>query len=446
VVSQIEPLEKRLKSGEMTVWSVPWPKILPEEVICMVDACADLCDAVDVRTVTAHLHKLRTFVEAADYAGYDPYDALNSPVLRVLSSRSKWIRVACTQLLRRSPLNLRKVLAVRKGHNPKAIGLFLWGYARLYATEGRLEYRERIEYLLDLLEKLKSDGYSGNCWGYNFGWQNWKTWTPEYTPTIVNSAFIGHALLDTYFLDGVDRALQMAVEIKDFICCELKRHQEKDRLCFSYTPLDELYVHNANLLGASLLIRLYRICGDRLLEEMALASLRYGLHYQRHDGAWYYGQMRRMDYVDSFHTGFNLQALQYFIREGYGSFCHQQYDLGLKYYVEHFFLPGGCAKYYDDRIFPVDIHSLCQAVVVLSDPLADQTQLSAQVLRWMLQHMWNSKGYFHFRKGRFHVNRICYMRWSQAWAFHALTSFLYVQAHRPSEFALGPISHRRAID
>jgi len=129
--------------------------------------------------------------------------------------------------------------------------------------------------------------------------------------------------------------------------------------------------------------------------------------------------------VDSFHTGFNLQALQYFIREGYGSHCQRQHDLGLRYYVEHFFLPDGAAKYYDNKVLPIDIHSLCQAVVVLSDPLAGQMELSERVLRWMLRHMWSPKGYFYFRRGRFYTNKIPYMRWSQAWAFHALTSYLY---------------------
>jgi len=393
----------------------------------MLDLFIGCDEGMDVRVVESRIDQLRAFVETADYAGYDPYDALNSPVLRVLCSPSRWMRLACTQCLKRSPLNLRKVLAVKKGHNPKGIGLFLWGYARLYAVERRPEYCERIEYLLDLLETLKSKGYSGACWGYNFGWQNWRTWTPAYTPTIVNSAFIGHALLDTYVLGGVGRALDMAVEIKEFICRDLKRHEEEDRLCFSYTPLEELYVHNANLLGASLLIRLYRLCGDPRLEALALASLRYALHYQREDGAWHYGQMKRMDYVDSFHTGFNLQALQFFMAEGYGAYCQQQYDLGLAYYVDHFFLPDGAAKYYDDRVFPIDIHSLCQAVVVLCHARADRRAVCARVLGWMLENMWDPKGYFYFRKGRYCVNKICYMRWSQAWAFHALTACLLAQ-------------------
>ena len=118
------------------------------------------------------------------------------------------------------------------------------------------------------------------------------------------------------------------------------------------------------------------------------------------------------------------------------------YDRGLKYYVEHFFTREGVAKYYDNRVFPLDIHSFCQALVVLSDARAGQAELSACVLNWMLRHLWNPKGYFYFRRGRFHVNRICYMRWSQAWAFHALTCYLLNQTGTPAWLDLaGRASH-----
>jgi hypothetical protein len=379
-----------------------------------------------IDTAHARTQRLLARVETVDYAGYDPFDALNSPLIERV--KSKWLRVGATQILRRCPWNVRPLLGIRPGHNPKALGLFLWGYARLFAKEKNPLYMARINHLLDLLEASKSTGYSGNCWGYNFDWQNRTMWTPKGTPTIVNTSFIGHALLDTYRLAGVSRALDMAVGIKDFICRDLKRHEEEDRLCFSYTPLDSRnLVHNANLLGASLLIRLHPICGESMLEELALASLRYGLHHQRHDGAWFYGQMDLAHYVDSFHTGFNLQVLQCFIHAGYGSLCRASYDRGLQYYVEHFFLPDGTARYYDTRTFPIDIHSICQAIVVLSDDLAGQPALLHRVLDWMFRHMWDPKGYFYYRKGRFHTNRICYMRWSQAWAFHALTSYLHNQ-------------------
>jgi hypothetical protein len=48
--------------------------------------------------------------------------------------------------------------------------------------------------------------------------------------------------------------------------------------------------------------------------------------------------------------------------------------------------------------------------------------------------MYSGKGFFYFRKGRFLMNRIPYMRWSQAWAFHALTEFLLAKREAISSF------------
>jgi hypothetical protein len=381
--------------------------------------------------VNSYLKNLKTYIEAENYAGYDPYDALNSPLLKILSAKSKWLRIAFIQTLRILPINFRSLFGVAKGHNPKAIGLFLGGHARLYSLDKESQHLERVHYLLELLKKTQSKGYSGNCWGYNFDWQNKVMYVPKYTPTIVNSAFIGHALLDTYSLCNIDSALDIAVSIKDFILNDLNRHCEGDGLCFSYTPFDHNFVHNANLLGASLLIRLHQYCEDKLLEEVGLTSLVYSLSYQRSDGAWSYAQTELQKWVDSFHTGFNLQALQYFITEGYGSHCQKQYESGLEYYIEHFFLDDGTPKYYDNKIFPIDIHSPCQAIVVLSNSLAGHFDLAERILQWMLKNMFDPKGYFYFRKNRFITNRISYMRWSQAWAFHALTSYCYNLANKP---------------
>lgn len=115
---------------------------------------------------------LLEYIEAADFKGYDPYDALNSPILRALSFQQKFLRIAFIQLLKRLPVNLRPLLLIKKDYNPKGLGLFLWGYAKLYAREKDPRYLEQIDRLLDLLEGLKSRDCSGNGWGYNFDWQS----------------------------------------------------------------------------------------------------------------------------------------------------------------------------------------------------------------------------------------------------------------------------------
>ena len=91
--------------------------------------------------------RLQAYVEANDYAGYDPYDAFNSPLIKALGHHSRWTGIAFTQLFRRCPINLRPLFGVTKGHNPKGIGLFLWGYAKLYKIEPQEVTLNRIRYL-----------------------------------------------------------------------------------------------------------------------------------------------------------------------------------------------------------------------------------------------------------------------------------------------------------
>jgi len=370
------------------------------------------------------------YVEAADYAGYDPYDALNSPLLQCLGARSKWIRIAATQLVRRSPVNLRPVLGIRKEHNAKGIGLFLWGYTKLYALEKNERYLAQIDYLLTLLEQLRSPGYSGNCWGYNFDWQSRTYLRPKKTPTIVNTAFIGHALLDCFDLAGRGRAMEMAISIGDFVLRDLNRTQSEDGYCFSYTPVDRAVVHNANLLGASILARLSLYVDDDRLETAALSSLRYSMRHQQNDGSWYYANTAKQKWVDSFHTGFNLQAIRYIREAGLADEYQSAYQRGVRYYAENFFLDDGTPKYYHDRVFPIDIHAPAQAVCFFSREGEHYGQLTDSIVRWMLDHLYSGDGLFYFRKTTFGVNRIPYMRWSQAWAFRALIEYLYSRSER----------------
>ena len=56
------------------------------------------------------LTRLQAYIEAADFKGYDPYDALDSPILRALSFRRKFLRIAFIQILKRFPVNLRPLI------------------------------------------------------------------------------------------------------------------------------------------------------------------------------------------------------------------------------------------------------------------------------------------------------------------------------------------------
>jgi hypothetical protein len=109
------------------------------------------------------------------FRGYDPYDALLSPIFRLPLLRSLKIpRLVVQQLLRRLPVNLRPLLGIPRGLNPVTLGLAVEAYAYLAIAdpENAKRYRSRALICIEELKRLRSPGYSGSCWGYDFPWES----------------------------------------------------------------------------------------------------------------------------------------------------------------------------------------------------------------------------------------------------------------------------------
>jgi hypothetical protein len=291
--------------------------------------------------------------------------------------------------------------------------------------EPHLAYRNGIDHLIDLLRQTSTTGYAGHCWGYNFPWQSRLVYRPPYTPTIVNTAFIGHGLLDAHEATGYPIALETAVSTRDFILKDLSRQREGGEFCFSYSPREHDYVHNANALGASLLLRISQVTGDAVLKDTAYESMGYTVKHQREDGAWCFAEGGR-SWVDSYHTGFILESLRRFVKvreNGYPDW-RENYARGMKYYAEKLFLDDGTPKHYDNKVHPIDLHCAAEAVCFFSGEGPRFRALTDQVMQWMLRNLWDERGFFYYRKGRFVRTKIPYMRWSQAWGLRALVAFV----------------------
>lgn len=369
------------------------------------------------------LRSLENYIEKEKYQGYDCYDALNSPVLSFLSFNDKRLRIAYIQALKILPLNLRPLLLVPKGFNPKGIGLILSATSNLWKTTGDKNYLKKLEFLTTLLSQCSSKGYSGNCWGYNFDWQSRVFFVPKYTPTIVNTSYVGHAFLDAFTATKNEEYLRKARSACDFILKDLNRSYEDDTLCFSYTPIDRLQVHNANILGGGLLARVFSFTGEEELRDTAKRSVAYVMRHQNADGSWYYAETNIQKWIDSFHTGFVLESLKHYIDGTGDRGFHLNLKTGFDFFINHFFLEDGTPKYFHDRIFPVDIHSAAQGLVTLTklkplDPAAEAKR--NRLIKWVILSMQDNKGFFYFQKRKYFTNKIPYMRWAQAWMYHAL--------------------------
>lgn len=389
----------------------------------------------DTRSITL---KLLGYCKANDWAGYEPYDVLNSRIfnaLPVLNSRLP--RLALTQVLKRSPVNVRSLLLVPKTQNPKALGLFLSAFVNLYRAGVVTNYDE-IHRMVERLVALRTPGVSYWCWGYNFPWQTRTELVPRWTPNLVCTTFAAAGLLDAFEQCEDERYLNMAVSAAEYILNDLYWSSGSSVCGFGY-PLPEVHnqVHNANLLAASLFCRVYKHTGQERFLTPVLKVTRYTVAQQHADGGWDYGEGSSQQWIDNFHTGFNLSALRWIGRTLETTEFEEAVSRGFQFYRSHFFREDGAVGYYHDRFYPIDTHCVAQSVITLLD-LKDldpnNAQLAQSVLDWAAERMWDDKrGYFYYRILRFCTIRTSYMRWTQAWMLLALSMLLVDSASRPSE-------------
>jgi hypothetical protein len=379
--------------------------------------------------VAQAVRKLLDYIEKEGYAGYDPYDALNSPLL--VRMRSKWMRVAATVFFRLSPVNLRKAFGVEKGVNPKAMGLLLSAYANL-RRKGWAVPPVKEEAIFGWLKENRSPGWSGACWGYNFPWQDRVRLLDKGVPTIVNTAFIGHGLLDYYETGGNREALEMARSACEFILKDLPVHETDQGICFSYTPVKKNIVHNASVLGASLLGRVYAHTREDRLLEQAERSFAFTLHHQHENGLWAYNAYLESGaerFQTDWHQGFILDSLMWFIRAVNPADEKYRRALlaGAEFYRTQFTEEGACFWRLPRR-WPADIHNQAQGIITfakLEEFVPGSRAMAGRVARWTLDHLWDRKsGRFYYQKWPLFTNKITYLRWSQAWTLLALSFFL----------------------
>jgi hypothetical protein len=384
---------------------------------------------------------LKTYCEAQNFAGWDPYDGLSSKVFQATPLKY-WdlARLAWIQGFKRSPINFRKLLLVPKEHNAKGIGLFLTGYCNIYHAQqasGKEEFGtqqeilDRIDYLAELLISLQSKGYSGACWGYNFDWQSKAFFLPKYTPTVVATSFAVEALLNAYEITKKDQYKNIAISSSEFIIKNLNRINKDDSFMFSYSPLDNRAVYNASLLGSKTLALINHYSPDSNLCGMAISTSKAVCHTQNPDGSFPHSDQVGNRWRDNFHTGFKLESLAFVQKYCKTKELADTIDKGFQYWINTFFeKQTGRAFYYDTKGTLVDLHCAAQAISTLYklNNLNQNTVLAKKIMHWAINNMQANDGSFYFQKKNKSTNKIRYMRWPNAWMFYGMSYYILNQA------------------
>lgn len=386
---------------------------------------------------------------AAGFRGSDPYDGLNSRLLAPLLRRSRALRLAVIQGVMRSPCDLRPLLRIPPGLNPKGLALLLQGAAE---WSGAADGDGRRTWLADALLSLASvpDGSpafggrtvvpglaarvgSGEAaaperlgWGYDFPWQSRAFLQPAYFPTVVATSFVVDALAGV----GSPAAPVVAEAAARFVETDLHRHEDDDGVCFSYSPGDRTRVHNASLFGARLLAGAAAAGGPRAAarRELATRAVDRTVAHQRADGAWVYGEAAHWGWIDNLHTGFNLETIDRTAALLGVDRWEEALRRGLEFYRSELFLADGTPRYYTTSLYPLDPHGFAQGALTflrLRRLQPDAAAFADRILERGIDALWDERrGGFRFRRHRRYTQSTIHLRWSQAWMFRALCARL----------------------
>ncbi|MBL4575677.1 MAG: hypothetical protein JKY51_06215, partial [Opitutaceae bacterium] len=326
------------------------------------------------KNIQDSLLKLEEWSSAEDWKAYDTFDGLSSPFSGILTLGGiPFLKQCLQQGVRRFPANIRPLLMIKKAHSSKGMGFFAQGYLRLYQMTNDEAYLQKMHHCLEWLLENRCPEYKGNAWGNHFDYQSRGGQIPPGTPTVVWTSLIAHAFLDAYEVIGEEKYLEAAKQSADFIINELGWIETGKDLCLSYTPKeiekkkDGTFngIHNSNVLGAGLLARVNTHQPNPRYLEIAKEAVKFTVRDQLENGAWWYGQHKRNHWVDSFHTAYNLESIDWYTRCSGDSDFKESLQRGYDFWINTFFGEDGTPHYYDHKVRPLDIQCSSQAIQTL---------------------------------------------------------------------------------
>ena len=370
--------------------------------------------------------KVANWIEDCNYRGYEPFDGLSS-FLRSLTCHNLFCERLLQQLVRRSPVNLRPLLGIRPQESTKGRGYMARGYLLMFQTTGASQFKEKAVEMLSWLQRHKAPGYTNYSWGNHFDFSSRSGKLPKLEPIIVWTSLIGQAFLDAYEILGNERYLEVSRSICEWIRA-LPRERTSTGTCLSYGSFRQSSIHNANMLGAAMLARTARLTDDKSLRQIARDAMEYSCSRQLPDGAWLYGEDPENHWIDSFHTGYNLDSLKCYIENMDDRQFEENLRKGFEYYRRTFFKADGTPKYYNDHTYPIEIQCASQSIETLSyfaDYEDSSLALAMTVAEWTIINMQDKSGYFYYRKYRWMRNKTPMLHWGQATMFCALSRLFY---------------------
>ena len=385
---------------------------------------------------------IRRFLEWLDRngtAGYDPYDLWSTPV--GLKTRRLYYRIGKLAAPFVAPMLLMDVavpalarFATTKKPYATSHSHLILGLLNLHDKGLYVNGPDRVLALADELDQMKSIGYSGDCWGYPFDWQNRRGLWPKGTPLITVTPYAFEAYLGLYEANEDERFLERASSILDFALQDLNNTERSDKtIASSYSPLDNSVVVNASAYRAYVLLRGNKLKQNEAFEKLGNSLIQFVIESQRSDGSWLYAlEEKGDDFIDHIHTCFVLKNLVKVHQIHPANDLWQAIEKGFAYYEAELFDQRGLPRPFagDGGFLKYDLYGFAEAInlgVLLRDRIPRAFDMAVSVARETVNDFQLADGHFVTSIGPAGMkNTLPYIRWPQAQLFHSLTSLVKV--------------------
>jgi len=390
-------------------------------------------------TLLTVVNRVQANIESTNYVGYDPADALSSPFLRKISLGNKLLSRLLILINTYSPLNFRKLLRIEPAPHTTAIIVIASSLLDLYTISSVERHLEKAQGILKGLVENSSTEYGGMGWGRPMDYQSNRVFHKKGVPLTFLTAKAGEVFYQAFELTHSEEYLQIAVKSCECILKSSSIIDDGVGICLSYTPKGNERILNVCAIAASLFAKVGTYTGDSTYIHTANELLSYVIARQNQDGSWFYEyndeNKPKKKQID-FHQGFVLDSLidLYELEASNESLGHAILK-GAKFYRDRQFLPDGRGKWRYPLVYPIDIHNQAQGIITFSKMSRfdiKYLKFAEIIAQWTLDNMYDyDSGCFYYHNWRFFSNKICYLRWNQAWMLKALvTLWAFKARHR----------------
>jgi len=419
--------------------SVATAPVQKEATNRMHNARIDVPDTVTQRSVTQGIERFEAWLEKNGPASFDPYDVWGTKygvfARRVYYEKGKVALPLIAPILALEFVcpSLRGWF-VKKDRFATSDGQLTTAFLNLYRVTNDRKYLDKAIRLGEDMLQYSVPGYSGNCWGYPFNWQNNRGLWKKNTPYITCTPYAFAAYVGLYDATGEQRYLDIARSIATFVYTDLKDTPTgPDAAAASYSPMDATKVVNASAYRAWVLFEADARFNLPEYKAKAQRNLNFILQSQRADGAWLYATEGSGEgFIDNFHTAFVLKNLYKINQRLKNPAVDAAIKKGWEFYRRELFDAAGLPKSFAieprTQIVKLEMYNFAEAITLgslLKDFIPDAFTLAQNLAATLCDRYQLSQGYFVtrvFKLGLKHT--FPFLRWPQAQLFYSLTNLL----------------------